>query len=198
MPTPVHTLPPEYEEVRYLVLTEKRTLLRLNLAALIPLAIALLAMGWWWNFVRQLRGPYSTAFSETLSGLVAVIIVLVVTFSAHEALHGLAIRWAGHNPRFGMKLDKGVLYATAENALFPRNHFVIVALAPLVVMTLVGMGLMIAVPDTVGYYVGLVVALNAAGAVGDLWMTAVVLRYPPVALVRDEADSIRVFMPNQT
>ncbi len=198
MPTPIHNLPSDYQEVQHLVLTEPPTLLRLNLASLIPLAVALLGMGWWWSFVQRLRGPYSTAFSETLSGVVAVIVVLIVTFSAHEALHGAAILWAGHKPRFGMELHKGILYATADNALFTRNQFVVVALAPLAVMTVVGMALMIVVPDTVGYYVGLMVALNAAGAVGDLWMTFVALRYPPAALVRDEADSIRVYLPAQT
>lgn len=193
MQTPIHTLPADYAEVRHLVATEQRTLLWLNLASLIPLGLALLMMGWWWAFVQRLRGPYSTAFSETISWVVAVLVVLVITFGGHEAIHGLAIRWAGHRPRFGMELRKGVMYATADGALFPRNHFVIIALAPLVVITLVGMALMILVPDSIGYYIGLIVVLNAAGAIGDLWMTAAVLRYPPDTLVRDEADSIRIY-----
>ncbi|HLV36517.1 MAG TPA: DUF3267 domain-containing protein, partial [Spirillospora sp.] len=75
----------------------------------------------------------------------------------------------------------------------PRNHFVIIALAPLVVITLVGMVLMIFMPDSIAYYIGLIVVLNAAGSIGDLWMTAAVLRYPPDTLVRDEADSIRIY-----
>lgn len=194
MKTPFHTLPDEYVEVRHLVATEPRTLLRLNLASLVPLVIALLFMGWWWAFVRQMRGPYSTAFSESLSVLVAVVVVIVVTFGGHELMHGLAIRWAGHKPRFGMELRKGVLFATADGAYFPRNHFVIIALAPLVLLTVIGMILMVFVPDTIGYYVGLIVVLNAAGSIGDLWMTVEVLRYPPDALVRDEADSIRIFV----
>ncbi|MAS36797.1 MAG: hypothetical protein CL610_22520 [Anaerolineaceae bacterium] len=193
MPTPIHALPSEYREVRHLVATESRTLLWLNVASLVPLILALLVMGWWWSTVRQLRGPISTAFSESLHWLPAVMVVLVVTFGGHELIHGLAIRWAGHRPRFGMNLSKGVFYATADSALFPRNHFVIIALAPLVVLTLIGMGLMVFVPDSIGYYVGLVVVLNAGGAIGDLWMTAVVLRYPPDALVRDEADRIRIY-----
>ena len=195
MPTPIHTLPDNYHEVRHLVATERRTLIWLNIASLIPLILALLAMGWWWAYVRQLRGPISTAFSETLSWVLAVIVVLIVTFGGHELAHGLAIRLAGHRPRFGMALDKGVLYATTDNALFPRNQFVGIALAPLVLLTLIGMALMVVVPDTIGYYVGLVVVLNAAGAIGDLWMTLVVLRYPPDTLVRDEADSIRIYVP---
>jgi hypothetical protein len=193
MQTPISILPDNYVEAKHLVATEQRTLLWLNIASLVPLVLALLFMGWWGAVVRQLRGPYNTAFSESLSWLIAVVIVVIVTFGGHELAHGLAIRWAGHKPRFGMKLHKGVLYATADGALFPRNQFIVIALAPLVLITLMGMFLMVFVPDSIGYYVGLIVVLNAAGAIGDMWMTAVVLRYPPDALVRDEADSIRIF-----
>jgi len=192
--TPIHALPEGYVEDRHLVATERRTLLLLNLAALVPLGLALALVGLWWATVRQLRGPYSTAFSEQFPVLVGILAVLVITFGGHEALHGLAIRLYGHKPRFGIALSKGVMYATTDNALFPRNQFVVIALAPLVVMTLVGMALMIVVPDTLGYFVGLIVALNAAGAIGDLWMAAAVMRYPADALVRDEADSIRIYV----
>jgi hypothetical protein len=198
MPTPVHALPDGYREVRHLIATEPRTLLWLNLASLIPLVLMLLAMGSWASWIQQMRGPYNTLFSETLSPLVAVPLVLVITFGGHELIHGVAILWAGHRPRFGMALDKGVMYATADNALFPRNHFILIALAPLVILTLIGMAVMVIVPDAVGYYVGLIVVLNAAGAIGDLWMTAVVLGYPPSALVRDEADSIRIYLQAQS
>jgi hypothetical protein len=191
---PVHELPADYTEVQHLVVTEPRTLLWLNLASLVPLVIALLVLDRWSAFARQLRGPFNTAFSESFPELLAVILVIGLTFGGHEALHGLAILWAGHRPRFGMALHKGVLYATADNALFPRNQFVVIALAPLVGLTLLGLILTPLVPDRIGYFVGLGVALNAAGAIGDLWMTAAVLRYPESALVRDEADSIRIFV----
>ena len=191
--TPIHTLPESYREAKHLVATERGMLLRLNIASMIPLGLALIFMGWWWALVRNMRGSYNTAFSESLSPVIAVIVVLVATFGLHEALHGLAIHWFGHKPRFGIALDKGVMYATTDNALFPRNQFVAIALAPLVVMTLAGMILMILLPDRLAYYAGLVVVLNAAGAIGDLWMSAEVLRYSPDTLVRDEADGIRIY-----
>jgi hypothetical protein len=191
--TPIHTLPENYREAKHLVATERGMLLRLNIASMIPLGLALIFMGWWWALVRNMRGTYNTAFSESLSPIIAVIVVLVATFGLHEALHGVAIRWFGHKPRFGIALDKGVMYATTDNALFPRNQFVAIALAPLVVMTLAGMILMILLPDRLAYYAGLVVVLNAAGAIGDLWMSAEVLRYSPDTLVRDEADGIRIY-----
>jgi hypothetical protein len=190
---PIHQLPPNYHEARHLVATEGRTLLILNLVSLIPIVIALALVGWWWGFARVLRG--AIAGGEDFSPIVGVVLVLVTVFVIHEAIHGLFIWIYGHRPHFGFKPQYGVFYATANNALFPRNQFIVIALTPLILMTLIGMVIMLVIPDALGYYVGLIIVLNAGGAIGDLWMSAVVMRYPPDTLVRDEADSIRIYVP---
>jgi hypothetical protein len=37
-------------------------------------------------------------------------------------------------------------------------------------------------------------AVNASGAIGDLWMTRIALRYPSAARILDERDGMRVFV----
>jgi hypothetical protein len=197
-PAPIHQLPAGYREVRTLIATEDRTLLWLNLAAIIPMLLMLIVMDWWWRTAQGLRGVFASPLLDhapLLVSVAATVIAVALMFALHEWLHGLAIRWAGHRPRYGMKLREGVVYATADDALFPRDHFVVIALAPLVVMTGVGILLMPLVSDALAYYIGLMVVVNAGGAIGDLWMTWAVLRYPRHALVRDEADRIRIYMP---
>jgi hypothetical protein len=188
-PTPIHALPDTYTEAEHLVVTEGNRLLWLNVLALVPLAVALVLMGGWWLLVVRLRGSIPGSDLSWWVGLLLVLLVLPL----HEGLHAAAILWAGHKPRLGAKLDKGVLYATADGALFRRNQFIVIALAPIVVITLAGMALMLALPDMLGFWIGLAVVFNASSAIGDLWMVAVVLRYPPDALVRDEADGIRIY-----
>lgn len=190
---PIHELPPGYREVYHLVLLRPGTVLLVNLLALLPLGAALLLMFGWLTVVLRLRPDISG--STGMSWSLGLVAALVIILPLHEGLHGLAIRWAGHKPRYGLKLDKGALYATADNALFPRNVFIVIALAPLVGITLLGMALMLVLPDRLVYFAAIAVALNAGAAIGDLWMTAVVLRYPSLALVRDEADSLRVYLP---
>ena len=107
----------------------------------------------------------------------------------------MTIAWFGHQVRYGTKLSKGVLYATAENALFRRNEYLAVALAPLVGITLLAMMLMLIVPQGLAYYIGIAAVLNAGGAIGDLWSVGVLLRYPADVLVRDEADGFRIYAP---
>lgn len=191
--TLTHELPPGYREDRHLAATEGRVLFWLNVLSLIPLVIALMVVGLWGAFVRRLRGPILSPLWENIPWLLAVIVVIILMIGLHEWIHGLAIRWVGYKPRYGINLAKGVFFATTDNGLFWRDQFIFVALAPLVVITLVGMALMIFMPDSLAYYIGLIVVMNAAGAVGDLWMAAVVWRYPTNTLVGDEADSIRIY-----
>lgn len=191
-PSPIYELPDGYREAEHLVLLEPGRALRLNLLALVPLAIMLALMAGWRALVLAARGPFPGG--PSWPWWLWLVLILAVILPLHEWLHGLAIRWAGHKPRYGLMLHKGALYATADGALFPRDVFIAIALAPLVGITLLGMGLMWVLPDGAAYYVALAVALNAGSAIGDLWMAAAARRYPPGALVRDEADSIRIYI----
>jgi len=40
--------------------------------------------------------------------------------------------------------------------------------------------------------------INAGGAIGDLWIAKIVLRYPASAYIMDERDGVRVFLPGET
>ncbi len=189
---PVMMLPPHYQEVHYMSINEHGVLLWLNLLSLVPLTIsALIMFGSLLVYNEELGSPLViNAFPDsvpTLLGLASVLIVLPL----HEWIHGLVISRCGHKPRYGVKLF--VLFATSDGALFRRNEFIRVALAPLVVITTMGSVLMLFLPFGVAYWVGLAVVLNAGGAIGDLWMTTIVLRYGPSALIRDEEDSMRIF-----
>jgi hypothetical protein len=189
---PVRALPPDYREVRYMNINEHGVLLWLNVLSLVPLTISgLIVFGWLLVYSEELGSPLViNALPDsipTLAGLAAVLIVLPL----HEWIHGLFIARCGHKARYGVKLF--VLFATSDGALFRRNEFIRIALAPLVVITVVGSLLMLFLPIGLAYWVGLAVVLNAGGAIGDLWMTTVALRYDPSALIRDEEDSMRIF-----
>ncbi len=190
----IHQLPADYHEAHHLVLLEPRKLLLINLLSLIPVMIALIVLTAWWALVLRLRGSIPGGFGNDWPSWMWIILIFVVSIPFHEGLHGLAILSTGHKPRFGMMLSKGAFYATADNALFWRNDFIFIAFAPIIGITLVGLGLVYLLPDTLGYYISLGVVFNAANSIGDLWMTAVVRRYPPDTLVRDQADSICIYV----
>lgn len=189
---PIHTLPAGYHEVHYVLLTEDSLLLRLNLLAFIPLAAVFVLMALWWVIASLGRPPTP---APEIPWWLALIVITVVVLPLHELVHGLVIAGLGQRVRYGAKLSKGVLFATAENALFRRNEYLAVALAPFVVITLGVMGLMLIAPQWLAYYLAIAAVLNAGGAIGDLYAVAVVRRYPPATLVRDEADGFRLYAP---
>lgn len=123
---------------------------------------------------------------------VLAIAVLATVFAIpHEWLHGLAIRYYGGEPRYGVGVAHFILpyaYATTDHE-FSRNQFVVVLLTPLVVMTAVGVPLMLAFEW--GWLV-IPLAANAAGAVADLWMTMTLLSYPAHVRLEDHADGVRI------
>jgi len=124
----------------------------------------------------------------------AVLVFLVLTtavLAPHEYVHGLAIRYFGGTPTYGVGLAHFVLpYAFATSTQeFSRNQFVVVALAPLVLLSVLGTAAMLAL-DWAWLVVPL--AANAGGAVGDVWMTLTVLSYPEHVRVADHTTGVRV------
>lgn len=196
---PIHQLPESYTEAAHLSFADPRTLLRLNLYSIALIVPFLALMIVWGGIVRALRGPLPGG-EDWPSLLLWLAVILVLPL--HEWIHGVAIRSAGHTPRYGTKstpIGAGfkipyALFATADNALFRRAEFIRVALAPVVTITVAALALMLVLPDGLVYYLTVAVILNGAGSIGDFWMTACALRYPPDALIRDEEDSMRVYI----
>ncbi|MBN1202130.1 MAG: DUF3267 domain-containing protein [Anaerolineae bacterium] len=188
---PVTALPANYRQVYYLRLTERGRLLWLNVLSLVPLAISgvvvIILLIAYHSVGAPLVIDALPGELPTLYGMALVLLVLPL----HEWLHGLAIRRVGHRPRYGVRLL--VLFATADGAYFRRGEFIQVSLAPLVVISAAGLFLMLFLPLGLAQWIALAVMMNAAGAIGDLWMALVALRFDPSVLVQDEEDAMRIF-----
>ena len=123
------------------------------------------------------------------------IVALVLVMLIHELVHGVFFwRFAGQRPTFGIK---GLFpYAAAPSGVyFPRNQFLVVGIAPLVLLTLVGLLLMVIAPVVIVPILLLFVAFNVAGAAGDLVMVAWLLSYSPDTLMQDNGSGVIVYGP---
>lgn len=186
-------IPPHYREVLYWKLTESPVrLLWINLLAL-PLGA--LAAPLFLGLARSLGG----VGLEALTGwphYLGLIAGLIVTLSLHELAHGLVMTACGARPRYGVKWEAGALYATAPGFGFTRNQYLAVIFAPLVSLSLLAVAGMWAGAETMAApLVALCAVLNVMGACGDVYMGWRVGRYPPAAFVVDEADGMRIFLP---
>ena len=136
------------------------------------------------------------AISFNPSRILALLAGVLATLILHELAHGLAMRIFGAAPRYGVILKFGMIYATSPGFAFPRWQFLSIALAPLVSLSLLAiLGMSVWAGTAWPALLAVCATINAAGAIGDLWIMTVVLRYPPRAYIMDEQDGVRVFLP---
>jgi hypothetical protein len=144
-------------------------------------------------FGRQAGDPFG------LWGIPLTLGAVLFTVVLHEWVHAAAMRAFGARPVFGVLWRVPAAYATAPGFAFRRSHYVLVAVAPLVLLSLVALAAMalLAGSPWLGTLV-MCAAMNAAGAVGDLWIVGLVLRYPPRTYCVDEMDGVRLWVPAET
>jgi hypothetical protein len=126
------------------------------------------------------------------------VIALVFVLIIHELVHGLFYWWlSGKRPKFGLR---GLLpYTVAPvGVFFPRNHFLAVGIAPLVLLTLVGLLLMVIVPVHIVPILLFFVALNVGGAAGDLLMVILLLSFPSDTVMEDNDTGLTIYGPGKS
>lgn len=193
--SPIH-LPDSYHEVLYWKLSHHNKLLvALNVAGLALLLVMIgvfMAWGRLWH-PSGLNGDLN--LGQMVLALVSVVLVMVL----HELVHGLALKAYGARPKYGVLWQQMMFYATAPNHAFRRNAYLVIALAPLVGISVLGfLLLMLPLPGWLLWLIALCAAVNVGGAVGDMALVRVALGYPARAYIVDEQDGLRVFMPEET
>ena len=140
----------------------------------------------------------SGEFTLTITPLlVALVVLIVITFAIlvlHEMVHGLFFwLFTRARPRFGFK--GAYAYAAAPGWYIPRPQFLAVGLAPLLLISLVGLLILPLTAAPVSLVVIAALILNATGAIGDLYMVVRLLPTPRGVLIEDEGEGIRWFAP---
>ncbi len=183
----------DYEQVLYWKITEKpRQVLLLQIVACAVFILFALAFG----AVAIAVGAFPAKFSFGIPAAAAILLGTAATFILHEVAHGITMERYGARPRYGVMWKQALFYATSPGYSFPRNSYIVVALAPLVGLSCLAILGMLLLQGTLWVaLLALCATVNASGAVGDLWITSVVLRYPPIARIVDEKDGVRVLMP---
>jgi Putative zincin peptidase len=109
----------------------------------------------------------------------AGVLVFVATIVLHEWTHGASMRLFGARPSYGLALVGHILpaaYAAAPGYRFTLRQMIVVALAPFVLLSAATLTLAMIVPSS-RFYAFLAFTANFTGAVGDLWMAAVIWRF---------------------
>jgi Putative zincin peptidase len=129
---------------------------------------------------------------SALWGVLAFILVYAVVLVLHELVHGLFfVILTGSRPHFGLK--QMYAYACAPDWYIPRNQFLVVGLAPLILITLVGFLILPMLSPNLATFTLFAMAVNASGAIGDLYTVLWILRFPGDAFVSDHGEKFTIY-----
>ena len=145
--------------------------------------------------------PYLERLVERLNVFEFVVLIIALTMGIavpHEGLHALGF-WLFGRKKPGFKLEFGLFgmgFYAAGNCLLSRREYLIVVLLPLLGITALGAGLWAWMPEVAPLWY-LLIGLNAAGAVGDLWIAGLLLKASPRALCLDTSYEMAIFEPDE-
>jgi hypothetical protein len=179
------------EELELLEPEQLRPLAKLSLQMLVIGAVFFVVL----NYAAYFWQRHTLALHFTGSGLLFWLVINVVGYililPIHEVVHALAFIFWGGKPYFGTKLPLA-LYCGAKNQLFHRNQYLVIGLAPLIVLTIAGIIFTLLNPVLASYTLFASLG-NVSGAAGDVWTVARLLRHPKSMLVEDTAAGYRVW-----
>ncbi|HEX4203672.1 MAG TPA: DUF3267 domain-containing protein [Ktedonobacteraceae bacterium] len=171
------------DEIALLEPGQLRPLAQMSLVMLIIgglFFVALTVLAYFWH-----TGQFfpSITFWGVVLWIVANVVAYVIVLPLHECIHGMVMLLWGGRPYFGAKLPLA-LYCGARQQLFSRDHYLMVGIAPLIVISLLGVVATLYFPALASY--GLLAWVgNFSGAAGDVMVVRRLLRLPKAVLVED-------------
>ena len=187
------TLPNGYREVLYYRLNKPIRIIVLQILS-IPLFVVFgliflnIAIG-----LGKLPSRVQIGLTEMILLLVGTLLTLVL----HELTHGVVMQMFGAKPRYGVLWKQAMFYATTPGYAYRRNDYLLIALAPLFILSiLVILGMWLMQGTLWVALLAICGTINASGAIGDILIAIIVLRYTSTAFVMDERDGVCVFLPN--
>lgn len=102
------------------------------------------------------------------------ILLLYLYFFLHELIHGIGFRLESKNIKFGMALEKGVLYTLCQDEISKKDALLSMLL-PTIILSFIAYPLGIIINNSWLCYLAI---FNLSGAVGDLAMAFLIIKLP--------------------
>jgi hypothetical protein len=193
-----NNLPDNFHHLKTLDLSNSRSILWMNLAA-IPL---LFLFSWLFSRLILIFRPFNpfqngvlgffTGFS--VLELIAFVLSIILMLILHELVHGIVF-WVFTRERPKFALKSGYAFAAAPNWYLPSRKYILVGLSPFVVISAASIILAWFVVAPLIPYLLVIATFNAAGSLGDLIVVGWVFNQPKSILIKDEGDKFSSFLP---
>lgn len=152
-----------------------------------------------WLIWHVMGRPETTSIEFGVGDLFAVLAGMFGTIVVHELIHAVVARGLGYRVVFGFKWQLLAPYVAALGQFITRRDNLLIALAPLVILTPVLL-LLLGVPVRwVAVAAGAGFVMNTSGAVGDLYLAWRLWRLPRQTLLYDVSiDRMFLFLPAES
>ena len=199
---PTRQLPDDYQQIADIdLIKNQKILVVINIVGV----LLFLLSGWLFvEYFRLIRPDDLDQIQrfkfENISSVINVFFALLFTLFAmvilHEGTHGIFF-WifTRSRPRYAFK--GFYAYATAPGWYLPKKQYMIIAVAPLLLITLCGIVLINFVPSSFLIPLLILLTLNASGSVGDLFVFVSLMMKPDTSLALDKGDRIILYLPAQ-
>jgi hypothetical protein len=128
-----------------------------------------------------------------------VLVLIPATILIHEVIHGVTYQLLGYQVSYGLAPELGAAYAAAFGQFQKRIHNLIVAVMPLIVITLIGVPLLSVSGNVfLGTCAFVVLIINTSGAVGDVYISWRLVQMPAGTLLYDvSVDKMLIYEPDK-
>lgn len=156
------------------------------------LAGGLLSLFVLWMRADLIQAVNTGASANLLIGLLGILVIMVITITLHELVHGLFFwLFAHHRPQFG--IGPGYAFAALPDWYFPKKQYLVIGLSPLIVLTVLGLAWCAFAPVMWIGWIFTGVVINVGGAIGDLYVCWRIAREAEDAWVKDTGDGFQVY-----
>jgi hypothetical protein len=128
-------------------------------------------------------------FPSWLATLGMLVAALILVLLLHEGLHG-GVGWLfRYKPIFGVQPP---LVFTTFKERIARNHFIMIAMAPLVLLDVAFVAGFLFASWVVFW--DLCFAVNTIGSIGDVWIVTRLLKHPSDTMFQDTKSGLRAWV----
>lgn len=139
----------------------------------------------------QLMFDFSDGMAMYWGRLGVVLIGMLIYIVLHEAVHGIFMKlFSGIRPKYGFT---GLYAYAGSDAYFGKKHYIIIALAPVVILGAVLAALNLVCPTDWFWVIYFLQVINISGAAGDYYVTYKFSRFPSDILVHDTGVAMTVY-----
>ncbi len=196
--TALDTLPEGFHQTgEFKLKNNTRMMIMLNIAGFGLLLAAALFLERYIILTRRGFSSSILAFEvENLAQVGLFVLYLIIDFLIlvilHEGVHGVCF-WLITRRRPVFALGPGYAYAAAPGVYIKKNPYLVTAISPLIILTILGLLLIPVIPGSLLFHVSFITLMNIAGAVGDLWVVGGLLFKRSPVFVQDNGDCVTMF-----